>query len=216
MDSSSTDPLIFPMAHFLGELYSSDSKTSTYELRGGWHTESLTRQERDVWVLAHGLIDKLNDGVRWTRATLLEGARLVVGNEADSIVEDLLERDVLMEATPGTKQAIDFAKEIRLIPLRLGGGNNAEEPWLWRIGMPTAIISVSYTVYNTWEWSHMYVNLWESCKALAKINAENPEVPAKSEKCDPEAILTELLDSTHALLSTSCVYLDVPFEWGKA
>lgn len=216
MGSKVLDPLIFPMAHCLGELYSGETKTSTYELRGGWHTESLTRQERDVWVLGHGLTDQLNAGVRWTRTVLVDTARMVVGNEADSIVEGLLERDVLMEATPGTKQAIEFGKEIRLVPLRLGGGNNAEEPWLWRIGMPTPVVSVSYLVYNTWEWSHLYVNLWESCKAIAKMNAEDTETESVPGECDPEAILAGVLNSTHILLSTSCAYLDAPFEWGKA
>lgn len=216
MGSKATDPLIFPMAHHLGEQYVSETKTTTYELRGGWHVESLTKQERDVWLLAHGLLDQLEHGIRWTRATLLEVALPVVGNDVNSIVESLLERDVLMETAPGTKQAVEFAKEVRLVPLQWGLGNSPEEPWMWRIGLPSQpLVGVPHVVYNTWEWSHMYVNLWESCKALAKMNAEDAELPARTEERNPEAILADVLNSTHVLLSGACAFLDVPFEWGK-
>ena len=87
---------------------------------------------------------------------------------------------------------------------------------MWRIGCRRQpLVRVSHMVYNTWEWSHMYVNLWESCKSLATTNAEDTELPAEPEERDPEAILTEVLDSTHVLLSGACAFLDVPFEWGK-
>ena len=87
MGSKVLDPLIFPMAHHIGERYNSETEASTFDLRGGWRIAHLTRQERDVWLLAHGLLDRLEQGTRWTRAALLEVARPVVGKDVDSIVE---------------------------------------------------------------------------------------------------------------------------------
>ncbi|MBT8226185.1 MAG: hypothetical protein HKP61_16945 [Dactylosporangium sp.] len=210
------EPLIFPIAHYVGETYNSEDQTTTYDLRGGWRTAQLTQTERDVWLLAHGLPDRLQEAQRWTRTALLDMSTLHLGREAERVVADLLERDVLAEVVPGTEGAIDFAKEHRLVPLQLGLGNTREEPWAWRIGLASPVIAVSHTVYNTWEWCHLYRSLWDSCKSLVKIRREDSALSSKPEDLDPEVVLTEVLETAHALLSTSCAYFDVSFEWGTA
>ena len=76
------------------------------------------------------------------------------------------------------------------------------------MGLPRQpLVGMPHVVYNTWERSHMYVNLLKSRKSLATMNAEDTELPTEPEECDPEAILTEVLDSIHVLLSDAYVFL---------
>ena len=209
-------PLIFPLAHYVGTRYDSDTKTSTFQLRGGWKVANLTVSERNLWALAHGVPSELEKGTRWTKDHMLEIACPQMA-DAETVIASLLERDVLMEVTPGTKGAVEFAKEVRLIPLRLGLGNSPEDPSMWRIGASVeAFVAVNDTVFSTWQWSHLYKNLWESCKSIAKMRGEDHDLPTSREDRDPEAILSEVLKTTHILLASSCAYLDVPFEWGMA
>lgn len=156
----------------------------------------------------------MEQGTPWTRAALLEAAHPVVGDTVDRIVTILLGKDVLIEVTPGTPEAIEFAKEVRLVPLQLGLGNTREEPWIWRIGPGTPFVGVTHTVYHMWEWSHLYRSLWDSCQSLAKIRQNREDSLLTEEDRDPEAILTSVLKAAHGLFSTSCAYFDVPFEWG--
>ena len=209
-------PLIFPLAHYVGMMYDSEAKTSTFQLRGGWKVASLTESERNLWALAHGVPSELEKGTRWTKDHMLEIACPQMA-DAETVIASLLERDVLMEVIPGTKRAVEFAKEVRLVPLRLGLGNSPEDPSMWRIGVSEeSYVAVNDTVFHIWQWSHLYENLWESCKSLAKMRSKEKNLPSRPGDHDPEAILAEILERAHVLLSTSCAYFDVPFEWGKA
>jgi hypothetical protein len=214
--NDTSQPLIVPIGHFVGEVYDVGTESTTYNLRGGWSIVKLTEAERNVWAFAHGLPDQLQAGTRWTRQTLLDTIRLHAPEpDPEPIIDDLLSRDVLAEVTPGTKQAIEFASTYRLIPLQTGLGNSREEPWVWRIGIGAqTLVAVSGTVYNAWEWSHLYQSLWDSCRNLARIREGDAGSSATAEERDPEAIFTEVLNGLHALVSTSCAYLDVPHEWG--
>ncbi|MBN1173251.1 MAG: hypothetical protein JXA67_13840 [Micromonosporaceae bacterium] len=214
MGTTATDPLIFPLGHYAGERYDCETEASTYDLRSGWRVTHLTPEERDVWALAHGLTNRLGRGIRWTRAALLAAAGPANKEEFSSTIETMLEKDLLAEVSPGSEQAVEFAQRVQLVPLQLGLGNSAEKPWIWRIGSPATTVEVSETVYHIWEWCHLYRNLWDACQALARDNAKDYEDPTQAEDCDPAAILTDVLDTTHALLSATCVYLEGSFDWG--
>jgi hypothetical protein len=215
--NNATDPLIFPMAHYIGEQYDSESQSSVYTLRGGWTVVELNAAERLVWAHAHGMPEQLQQGTRWTREALLEAVKPQVGEDAHQIIEHLLEEDVLIEVQPGSKAAIEFAKEVRLVPLRLGLGNSAEEPGIWRIGsdVDSPMIGVSQTVYSNWAWAHLYKNLWDSCQSMAKLRATAEDAASATESdSDPEIILYEVLERSHLLLASASAYFDVPFDWG--
>lgn len=214
--SAASEPLIVPIAHYVGQAYDIDNDTPTFQLRGGWSVAKLTEPEQAVWALAHGVPEQINKGKRWTRKALRQVAgSFLSGVDVDAIIADLLTRDVLAEVTPGTSQAIEFASTYRLIPLQVGLGNTREEPWAWRIGIGNnVLLTISHTVYDVWEWCHLYQSLWDCCHKLATIRSGYSDPPAKPEEKDPQAILTEVLDSLHSLLTASCAYLDVPHDWG--
>lgn len=216
--TAANQPLIVPIAHYVGQVYEMADDTTTYDLRGGWDIVSLTEPERAVWTLAHGVPEYINEGKRWTRSALTDAAAPYVGGaDPDAIITDLLDRDVLAEFVPGTRQAVDFAAEYRIVPMQLGLGNTKEEPWAWRIGFgDTALVTTSHTVFHTWKWSHLYKNLWESCRKLAQIREEQSSRIIKPEDKDPEAILTQVLENLHLLLVANCAYIDVSFDWGTA
>ena len=209
------EPLIFPIARYLGDSFNSEDKTTTYDLRGGWDVVHLTRLERDIWAMAHGMPDQLESGRRWTRTALRESLQHQWGADTvDQTIDNLISRDILAEVTPGSCGAVEFAKEYRLVHLQMALGNTPEQPWLWRIGPAVPVIAVSGTVYHIWTWCHLYKSLWDSCRSLATMNAEDDVLPGTAQECDPEAILTKVLGTTHALLAHACAYFDVAYEWG--
>lgn len=217
MGSNATDPLILPIAHYIGEQYNSETKSSTFDLRGGWGIAEVNPTERLVWATAHGLPEQLARGKRWTRTALVEAVGPTIGDSTSRIIDELLERDILAEVQPGSRQAAEFARGVRLVPLRLGIGNSAEDPTTWRIGsdMDSPMIGVSHTVYNMWTWSHLYKNLWESCQSLANIRSKGDKaVPANEGERDPEVILYEVLEGVHTLLASASAYFDVTVDWG--
>jgi hypothetical protein len=205
--------LLIPIAHYIGETYDTVDKTTTYDLRGGWNVVHITKDERVVWGLAHGTADAVREGQPWTRARLLDVVGSAVPN-AENIVESLLQKDILAEVVPGTKGAIEFAKEYRLVPLQLGLGNTQDEPWLWRIGPGEPLVAVPGRVYHIWTWGHLYRSLWGACKALSKIDESDDEGIVKAEENTPEAILSEVLEMVHLLLAAGCAYFDVYYKWG--
>ena len=211
------DPLVLPLANYLGDGFNSQDKTTSYDLRGGWDVVHLTRLERDTWAMAHGLPDQLKNGRRWTRTALRETLQPQWGADTvDQTIDNLISRDILAEITPGNASAVEFAREYRLVHLQMALGNTPEQPWLWRIGPAVPVIAVSGTVYHIWTWCHLYKSLWDSCRSLATMNAEDDILPGTTSECDPEAILTEVLETAHALLTHACAYFDVPYEWGTA
>jgi hypothetical protein len=216
--SETHQTLIVPIAHYVGQDYDVDKDAPTYNLRGGWDVVELTEAERTIWFLAAGVPQQINEDKPWTRDALREAATPFLADaDLDAIINDLLARDILAEFTPGTPQAIEFASKYRLVPLQIGLGNTREEPWAYRIGIgDNVLLTLSGTPYTAWEWCHLYQNLWDFCRNLAKIREGHTDPPAKPEDKDPEKILTEVLLSLHHLLTSSCAYLDVPHDWGTA
>ncbi len=211
--SDTNQPLIVPIAHYVGEMHIPGKESVTHKLRGGWGIVELTDSEMTLWLLAHSTSEAREAGKPWTRKAVLEAVPPEV-TDADRIIDDLLSKDVLAEVTPGTEQAVEFASKYRLVPLMWGLGNTHETPWEYRIGiLGHPLLAVNSTVYDTWEWSHLYRSLWASCQSLAKLRETHDERPA--EERDPRGILNQVVLSLHALLGFQCAYLDVPFEWGK-
>ncbi len=75
---------------------------------------------------------------------------------AEQVLEGLIKDYLLVETTPGTDSAVDFARRHRLMPLMLGLGNTSEEPRLYSVGMVgMPVVSMSSMAYDLYEWAHM-------------------------------------------------------------
>ncbi len=131
--------------------------------------------------------------------------RGIAGSE--QVLESLIADHLVAETTPGTDSAVDFARRYRLIPLMLGLGNTAEEPWIYSVGMiDLPVVQLSAMAYDLYEWAHMDANLWVACEGAAatavRVGIEDPLAT------DPLAMLNVLLSTLHFLLSPNAVYLD--------
>lgn len=216
--NASGSSLIVPIAHYVGQEYESADVPPTFNLRGGWSIVNLTEDERAIWAFAHGVPEHVGSGRPWNREALKQAAAPhFKGGDIDDMIENLIARKVLAEFTPGTDQAIEFARQYRLVPLQVGLGNTLDEPRAWRIGIgDNVLLTVSSTVYRAWEWCHLYRSLWDFCQKFAKIRAEHTDPPARAEDQNPEQILAQVLESLQSLIAASCAYLDVPHEWGTS
>lgn len=199
--------LLFPIGHFIGAYY--DLPVSTdhfFQIRVGPDVIRLNDEQFAIWGLAHGAPDRAPEQP-WDRDTLLTAARRAGVGQAGKLLAGLLEDYLLVETTPGTDSAVDFARRHRLIPLMLGLGNTSEEPRLYSVGMVgLPVVSMSAMAYDLYEWAHMDANLWLACEGAAatavRVGIEDPLAT------DPLRMLDALLGTLHALLSPNAAYLD--------
>ena len=120
------DPLVLPLARYLGDGFNSRDKTTSYDLRGGWDVVHLTRLERDVWAMAHGIPDQLKNGRRWTRTALRETLQPQWGaHTVDQTIDNLISRDILAEITPGNRERGGIRQ-----------GNTDSSTFRWRSATP--------------------------------------------------------------------------------
>jgi hypothetical protein len=199
-------PLIFPIGHPVGARYQSGQLVAAQQVRLGGKFHDLTDQQAEVWQLAHGVPAEIDRQVPWQRGSVEER---IPG--AGPVIDQLTGLGLLAEATPGTAQAEDFAKTHRLVPLMLGLGNSADDPDTFGIGfLSQPALQVSHPIYDVWQWSTMDDSLWNTCE-----NAT--DVARRAGSTDPEAtetarLLTGIVGSLHALLSSSAAYLDIGFR----
>lgn len=203
---TATVPLIFPIGHQVGARYQAGQLVAAQQVRCGGRFHDLTEQQAEVWRLAHGVPEEIDRQVPWQRSAVEE--RLP---GAGMVIDDLMSSGLLVEATPGTAQAEEFAKAHRLVPLMLGLGNSANDPDTFGIGfLSQPALQVSHPIYDVWQWSTMDDSLWNTCE-----NAT--DVARRAGSTDPEAtetnrLLTGIVGSLHALLSSSAAYLDLGFR----
>jgi hypothetical protein len=199
-------PLIFPIGHQVGARFQSGQVIAAQQVRCGGRFHDLTEQQAEVWQLAHGVPEVIDQQILWQRGLVEE--RLP---GAGATIDELTGMGLLVEATPGTDQAEDFAKAHRLVPLMLGLGNSSNDPDTFGIGfLSQPALQVSHPIYDVWQWSTMDDSLWNTCE-----NAT--DVARRAGSTDPEAtetsrLLTGIVGSLHALLSSSAAYLDVGFR----
>lgn len=200
------EPLLLPVGHDLGALYpEAGSDRRRQQVRVGAEVFELADAEFAIWLLAHGI----DDQDRPTRTSLTAAAqRLGVETAGLGATVDRFTADgLLVEVEPGGESAVEFAEVHQLIPLMLGLGPDAEQPWLQTIGLLNQpIVQVSNAMYDVWAWSQLAPQLWTGCHDAAMV-ARQVGVTAP-EEVDPRHVLTGVLQNVHALLCVRAAYFD--------
>lgn len=210
-------PLIFPIGHYLGAHYPSvGAELDFHLLRIGWETYKLSGNEQlGVWALAHGLPEG-HEMAPWTRPAVEGAARATGIPGAAHILEELIGKDLVIEASPGTAEAVEFARVCRIRSLLLGLGNTSEEPLLYGIGLAATkpVVKVPSFTYELWKWGHACDSLWHAVQIFAQAGRNT--APGDSDQTDPERILTRCLAATQVLVAHGAAYLDeAREEWDQ-
>jgi hypothetical protein len=207
--SDPQEPLVFPVGHFMGAFHAEVGGALRYrKLRVGMDIRQLTTdQEFGVWALTHGLPDRL-DQTAWTRSALLRVAAEMELTDAPTVLDTLITRGVVAEVTPGTDEAVEFARRHRLQPLMTGLGNTPQDPLTFSLGFVgiPPVVKINNFLYELWQWGRIGRSLWQTVEMFAKVEQE---VTAKGQGVpDPESALTRILGQLHVLLAHNAAYLD--------
>ncbi|HEV2087951.1 MAG TPA: hypothetical protein VGR21_06545 [Cryptosporangiaceae bacterium] len=199
--------LLFPIGHCVGSYYGLSGPTDHFhQVRVGPDVVRLSDEQFAMWGLAHGAPDR-PAGQPWNRQRLLETARKLGVSTAEEVLDGLVADHLVVETTPGTDDAVDFARRHRMVPLMLGLGNSAEEPRLYGVGLAgQPILQMTSAVYDLYEWAHMDPDLWTACHGAADT-ARQVEIDDPT-STDPLRLLDALLATLHTLLGPNAVYLD--------
>jgi hypothetical protein len=203
-DYSPQDPLIFPIGHYMGAFYPKVGALLKYrKLRVGLDVKQLPGDERfGIWALSHGLPDEL-EKVAWTRSQLIRAAtRIELPNPA-ALLDELIAQGVVARVTPGTDDAVEFARRYRIQPLMMGLGNTPEDPMRFSLGFVGAppVVKINDFLYLLWQFGR-WDSIWETAAMFAKADSDAGRVP------DPERVLGQILGQLHVLLSHNAAYLD--------
>jgi hypothetical protein len=203
------DALVLPLGHAMGPFHAHQGEPPAYwVVRLGWDSPLLPDQATaDMWSLAHGRPDRAGRSP-WGRAEVCAAARQVGVADPGSVLDALIERGLVVELTPGTAEAAEFAATHRVQSLLLGLGELPDSPGLDGIGllgMP-ALARVPLGTYEFWQWGHLWPTLAEAAAGLAEMAAQSPE--HTPEEADPEQVLDRILRELHQLLAVGAVYLD--------
>jgi len=209
--SSQPPPIVFPVGHYMGPFHPKQGAPAKHHIvRVGWRTPKLPDQAHyDMWALAHGLPSRL-DNAPWSRQVLIETANeAAVPGPAAEILDNLAQLGLIVEVTPGSDQAREFAEAYRVRPLLMGIGNTANDPVLDGIGLAgmPPLVRVRPRVFEIWEWTHLWPSIWSACEGFAAV--ANQAADAGAEPAEPEALLDFMLDAFRTLIAHSALYLDV-------
>jgi hypothetical protein len=106
---------------------------------------------------------------------------------------------------------VAFASGHRLLPLALGLGNTAEEPWLFSAGLLyQPMVAMTGPLYDLWQWAHLSPDLWSACREAAAV-ALQAGVSAP-EQTDPAQVLAGALETVPQLLAAKVACFDVRIE----
>lgn len=109
----------------------------------------------------------------YTRSHLVQDVRRdLPGAEAESLVDKLLQRGVLLEVDPDGDLEPVFRRH-RLFPTGQGLGGTPEDPHLHTIAVGgEPVMRLSEVPATMWAFSFLYASLWEACADLAAGDAE--------------------------------------------
>ncbi len=201
------ESLLIPIGHCIGAYYDAPASDEHFiQVRVGAQVNRLSDEQFAIWGFAHGAPDRDMEKPWGRQSVLTAGRRAGIAN-SEQVLDSLVADHMLIEVTPETDGAVDFAKRHRLVPLMLGLGNTAEEPWIYRAGMiGLPIVQMTAMAYDLYEWAHMDPSLWVACEGAAataiRVGIEDPLAT------DPLLMLNALLGTLHVLLSPNAVYLD--------
>ncbi|MGI8628324.1 MAG: hypothetical protein ACR2J5_17415 [Geodermatophilaceae bacterium] len=205
-----TAPLVFPVGHYMGPFHPSRNGPAKHHIvRVGWETPKIPDEDHlDVWALAHGLPGRV-DSVRWTRRAIIEAADEAEMPDAAAVLDNLTDLGLVVEVTPGTEQAREFADSYRLQSLLIGLGNSPDDPVLDGIGLPgvAPMLKVRPRVFEIWQWAHLWPTIWAACEGLAYVAGRTEG--ATPEAADPDKVLDLMFEAIRTLVLGNAVYLDV-------
>lgn len=201
--------LLLPIGHLRGIRHHQERPLggSAYALRLGREVIDLPLNDFVVWSHAHGVQPHVQERA-WMRSTVAE----VVGNvgltePVQHVIDRLVRRGALAEVVLEPESEIAFARRHRVCPLMLGLGNTSDTPWIYRIGLPYAVMTtVLEDVYQLWDGMHLGDNLWSACCNLFNLAAE---ADVDLGHAGPADLLHDFLGELHRLLSASCLYIDL-------
>jgi len=207
-DGPPTQPLIFAIGHYAGQLHDSvDPVAYHHTVMLGARALRLSDPQLAVWLLTRGPTGQPQSHA-WTRRRVLAKANATGIPDPARVLAGLIAEGLVAETIPDTEHSVEFAESYRLVPLMLGLGNTAEEPWEHRLGFfdqPALAIAGVHCVL--WEWSHLDGDLWTGCRTHADTAVQagitDPEHTV------PERILTDFLAILHAVLASGAACLDL-------
>lgn len=190
--------MLFPIGHYVGV----DAPTTAarrHLVRVGWQVLRLDDAGFAVWTIAHGLPG--NDPAPWTRDGVAAVARAAGLRDTAAVLDELLAQDLVVDVTPGSAAACDFARACRLRAQLLGLGGDPHRPGEYGIGLVPGVpvVRVDAVGYELWQWGHLCDSLWDACAVLAESGAAG---------ADPEAALTRSLAVLQVLIANGAAYLD--------
>jgi len=201
--TSRATTLLVPVGHGLGAFHAGDGVTApVQQVRVGAEMVDLSDTEFLLWSLAHGLVD---EGGRPTPCTSGELRTYV---DEPAVFRSLSERGLLAEVTPGTSESVGFAAAHRLLPLAVGLGNSAREPWQFSVGLlESPLAQLTAPLFDVWQWAHLSPDLWTACReAVAVARSAGIDAP---DQIDPEQTLAGVLTALPQLLASRICCLDV-------
>ncbi len=202
-----TQPLVFPVGHYIGAFHPSAGAPLSYrKIRVGVDVRRLTTEtEFAVWAMTHGTPGLVGPSRPWTRAAVRALAHETeLGADTDAILNSLIDNKVVAEVTPGTAEALEFARGHRVLPLLMGVGNTPTEPLSFGIGFPglPPVVTVDSFLYEVWQWGRLGPTLWDTCELFARVDRTRT----------PEEVLTRILQNLHILLASNVAYLDAKLD----
>jgi len=198
---------VFPIGLCLGTFHDVPGTGGrVHRVRAGPDVVPLSDEQFAVWSLAHSAPGHPADRP-WNRQAVLDAARGAGMSDVAGVLDGLLADGLVAAATPGTDEAVGFARRYRLVPTLLGLGNSPEEPRLYSVGLPgQPVVQMASLVYDLYEWAHLDPDLWTACHGAAdtarRVDVDDPTAT------DPARLLDALLGTLHVLLSPNAVYLD--------
>jgi hypothetical protein len=203
--------LLLPIGHYVGTHYRIDQPGNSRQVRRGSTVHDLIDDQFALWTLAHGSQGAIENERAWQRQSVEEQAHAMALAGAGEHIDGLIEIGLLVEVTPGSDQALDFARSHRLVPLMLGLGNSSDDLDSFGIGfLHQPVLGVSHAIYDVWQWSTMDDSLWATCENAADVarraGSTNPDF------VDPTVMFTEFLGTLHGLLLPNAAYLDIGFR----
>jgi hypothetical protein len=203
--------LLLPIGHYVGRQHGGGHTQAERQVRRGATFHDLSDDQYAVWALAHGTPQAIQNEVTWHRGLVEEQARASGLADPALVIDELLERGLLVDLASADGQALEFATRHRLVPLMLGLGNVPGEPDLFGIGfLHQPIVQVSHAIYDVWQWSTMDDSLWATCESAADVARRSGSTAP--EFTDPTMLLAGMLGALHTLLLTNAAILDIGFR----
>ncbi len=173
---------VVPVGHDIGVFHDGMGGEPLRQVRVGPEVQELTTDQYETWLAAH---DPSFDGA----------------------ADDLVGRRLLAS----TDDPVAFASTHRLLPLALGLGNTADEPWAFSAGLLyEPVVAMTSALYDLWQWAHLSPDLWSACREAAAVAIEAGVT--EPEQTDPSQVLAGALVTVPHLIAARVACFDVRIE----